>query len=442
MDQLPYDLLSRKFEAHERLDCIFSESCAVETLPEIISQVGSQLLNCAFISIWTYNPGENLLENLVARGLLGLSIDAGPSIPVGKVRIPLRKGPGAGILSNVASLIIEGRHLKDLPTETYIVNNRLADPRHAERSGFPMQGTLRSAMYAPMIFEGFKGMMIAYNQREHNFTPLDYEILEILARKTAIVIDNIRMQKKYDEAARMAVMGRSVDLVRHELAAPLTVIKAGSHIIKKTIEREQLTGGAMQKIAEIAGMIEREIDRNARLLEEIRLYCAPEMSLSLSPGDIEKTLGESIEDIRAFLDTFGTGAARLLYAPAGISKKVNFSKEHLLQALRNLVRNSLQHGTSMIRIATAPCIVERGEVDVDGVAVSVEDRAGGVAESLLANLGNPYSSSRREVGGSGLGLFITRRIIEEGHSGVLAARNVYEKGTRTGLIIEARLPLA
>ncbi len=69
----------------------------------------------------------------------------------------------------------------------------------------------------------------------------------------------------------------------------------------------------------------------------------------------------------------------------------------------------------------------------DWVALSIEDNGPGIPEDMLDKLFEPYATSKPK--GSGLGLAVVKRIVEE-HSGVLFAENSVAGGAR----LVVRLP--
>ena len=71
----------------------------------------------------------------------------------------------------------------------------------------------------------------------------------------------------------------------------------------------------------------------------------------------------------------------------------------------------------------------------DQARLTVADNGGGIAESALPRLFEPYFSTK--PGGTGIGLYMSKRIIEHSMSGWLSARNV-----ATGAELTVLTPLA
>ncbi len=105
----------------------------------------------------------------------------------------------------------------------------------------------------------------------------------------------------------------------------------------------------------------------------------------------------------------------------------HFDRRLLGRALRNLLENALrasgEEGSVVVRI----------EPEGPEVSITVADRGPGVAPETLNRMFEPYFS---DSGGTGLGLPISRRIVEE-HGGTLTATN----RSGGGLAATIRLPL-
>jgi signal transduction histidine kinase len=106
-----------------------------------------------------------------------------------------------------------------------------------------------------------------------------------------------------------------------------------------------------------------------------------------------------------------------------------FDEAQIRQALLNLLRNARE------------AMSDGGPIDVRAfaegmtVAVSVEDRGGGIPEEIRARVFDPFFSTKGE--GTGLGLAITRQIVEA-HGGTLGC----EPREGGGTVFRVSLPIA
>jgi two-component system sensor histidine kinase RegB len=100
----------------------------------------------------------------------------------------------------------------------------------------------------------------------------------------------------------------------------------------------------------------------------------------------------------------------------------------LEQALTNLLDNALEAAADRIVL-----VVER---DGGTLVLTVHDNGSGFADTILANLGKPYQSSKQRRG-AGLGLFLSTNVLRT-LGGTLSARNLAAGGAE----VQMRVPLA
>jgi two-component system nitrogen regulation sensor histidine kinase NtrY len=72
------------------------------------------------------------------------------------------------------------------------------------------------------------------------------------------------------------------------------------------------------------------------------------------------------------------------------------------------------------------------------VLLSISDNGGGIPESLLNKITEPYVTSKEK--GTGLGLAIVKRIIEE-HKGKFSIHNIYDGKELVGAKMDIELPV-
>lgn len=205
----------------------------------------------------------------------------------------------------------------------------------------------------------------------------------------------------------------------HELRTPLAALKA---LV------EPLLSGAVPDRAEQAEFLReigREVDRLAALADDLLTLSQLEGGhpLERSPVDLTSLL----EGVRARLLPLAreSGVELRLASPAGLTAPADRLK--LERAVYNLAHNAITYGHSggVVDLAAEPA--------PGGVRITVADRGPGIPPEELPRLFERFHrlerSRSRQRGGAGLGLAITREIIQ-GHGGQIAVESRPGEGTR------------
>ena len=103
----------------------------------------------------------------------------------------------------------------------------------------------------------------------------------------------------------------------------------------------------------------------------------------------------------------------------------------LFRAIQNVVMNAIQSITGENGIVHMICS-QKG----DGIEIRVEDNGCGMSVEELRRIFEPYFTTKAPHKGTGLGLFITQKVVEA-HGGSIDVESVAQKGTT----VRIRLPL-
>jgi two-component system sensor histidine kinase HydH len=211
---------------------------------------------------------------------------------------------------------------------------------------------------------------------------------------------------------RLAAVGQLAASMAHEIRNPLTAIK----LMVQTTRCDPAAGGLSD---EDLALIEDEIRRMERSLQTFLDFGRPP-DIKRGPTDLLQVVGEALQLVRARAEQQQVRlVARVPDAPA----MIDADGQQLRQVFVNLALNALDampHGGTL-EVSIAPDA--RGGSGVDSPScwvVEVRDSGPGIPASVLPRLFEPFASSKET--GSGLGLVVSRRIVEE-HGGTLDGRN-------------------
>lgn len=233
-------------------------------------------------------------------------------------------------------------------------------------------------------------------------------------------LESLRRPAAGADAGVMEARNHFLGRISHELRNTLATMKTAAYCLKDD-SAEKLS----PRQAQMVDMISRNIDRQARIVENIldlaRLRSG-KLKIHLRQADASAIIAELAEEYR-----LSRGAQRLQLEVEGGLPAVDCDPDLIAQVLRNLLDNAGRYAKEKIAIAAA----RSGD---GGITVSVTDDGTGIPEERLAGLFTPFNrvgededpGSRK---GTGLGLAICREIIE-GHHGRIRAENAAGAGAR------------
>jgi signal transduction histidine kinase len=212
------------------------------------------------------------------------------------------------------------------------------------------------------------------------------------------------LEEKLNTAERQAAIGRLTQAVAHEIRNPLNVINLSiDHVATKYAPEDQKR---REQLNRILSSIRDEVARLKRLVSDLLNYGRP-ARLAVETVDVRSLVSETLDLVKPQAEEQGVQVTL-----EGDSAEVQIlgDRERLKSCFSNIAINALQAMPSGGRLD-----VSVGKVD--GVAqVSMSDSGVGISEEALSKIFEPYFSTKQA--GFGLGLAVTRTIVEEHHGSI------------------------
>jgi PAS domain S-box-containing protein len=208
--------------------------------------------------------------------------------------------------------------------------------------------------------------------------------------------------------------------VSHELRTPLSAV----HGAAKTLQRSDVDAGG-EIFQHLLAVISGQSERLATMIEDILLASrvdSPELGITTERVDVEPLVAEVVATMRAHA---GEGVSLELHAPSTVPA-VAADRDKLRQVLTNLVANALKYSPGGGRIDVE---ISSSEAHV---AILVRDQGLGIAPSdqrlIFEKFYRVDANMRRGVSGSGLGLYISRSLIQR-MGGTIAVQSELGEGS-------------
>jgi PAS domain S-box-containing protein len=256
-----------------------------------------------------------------------------------------------------------------------------------------------SALFLPLVArEQLIGALTLFRSKG-SFDGDDLGFAEDLARLAALALDNARLH----DAVRASLRSRDemLGVVSHDLRNPVAAVK----MLSRTLLRTQEDGGTKARESiELISQAAEQMDALIRDLLDVNRLDAGKLAISPVPVDPTALITDSLQTLRPLMDEKGI---RLDLQIETALPKVVADPGRIQQTLSNLVGNAIKFSPAGSRIV----VVARRDSGV--VIISVLDHGKGISAEQLPRVFDRYwQSSRTDRQGAGLGLAISKGIIE------------------------------
>lgn len=382
---------------YQRLIYIYqdlSSTLELDTLLRRIVRAAADLVDAEHASILLYDPVKRELYFEAATNLDQPSLQT-LSIPVD---------------ASIAGWIVTHR-------QPLILSNATLDSRYYGRVAEVTHTRTTSLLGVPLITQDkVVGALEAINKRNGKFTLEDQEILVILSAQAALAIENTRLFQQSDLISELV----------HELRTPLASLNTATTLLL----RSELPNDQRERVCDIIhGEITRLTELTSAFLDLAHLESG-RAQFHLTSCEPLKLIQDCAEFMRARIQENYLNL--LLNLPVSLPT-IQADQDKIKQVLINLISNAIKYTPAGGAITLA------ARADTKSLIISVTDTGCGIPPE---NLGGLFQKFYRVPGyeqmaeGTGLGLYICKRIVEA-HQGIITAQSEVGKGT-TFLI---RLPL-
>jgi signal transduction histidine kinase len=297
---------------------------------------------------------------------------------------------------------------------------------------------LRTYLGLPIMVRGEAvGVLAFYTEAPREYGEAEIAYLASFADQAAIAIENARLyetlRKSHEEllaaqaervrSARLAAVGELAAGIAHETRNPLGAISHATETLQRSLD---LRG----EDAELLEIIRREAARLNEIVSDFLTFGRPR-PLALQETD----LGGLIKDVLLAIeqDERCHRAMRFETTVDPALPRLALDPHHMSQVLWNLYLNAAQAmpGGGILRTRVA---LGRGPDGGEAVVLEISDTGPGIPPEAERRLFEPFFTTKPD--GTGLGLPIARRIVEE-HGGTLTLG----PGPAGGTLARIRLPL-
>jgi signal transduction histidine kinase len=277
---------------------------------------------------------------------------------------------------------------------------------------FHADGEVRRAALAPVMHEGRVAAVVAV-EGSLDYLPRLVQLRRTLLLSTLVIavaisvlawlfvrltLSSAQLERRLSRAENLAAMGRLTATLAHEIKNPLAIIRGSAQRLGKLEPEAQRMA---EFVVEESDRLSTTVARYLRFAKEAE-HAAESGAIGVdAPGDMRAMLDRTLDLLEGEMASRGVTLRRA--APGPARAPVALDDESLKQVFLNLLLNALEAmpegGTLTVALA------ESG----GRFRASFTDSGPGIDPEILKRLGQPFFSTKAK--GTGLGLFLTRRLL-------------------------------
>ncbi|MBV5322194.1 MAG: protein kinase [Sulfuricurvum sp.] len=223
---------------------------------------------------------------------------------------------------------------------------------------------------------------------------------------------------------RQAQMGEMLSMIAHQWRQPLSIMGA---LISRQKINIMLERSTIENIVQSFDEMEIQIQHLSHTISDFKDFFKPDKEMAVTKSSI--IVSKTLELVEHSL----------------MNRNINVTVEHLndydyriydnelIQVMLNLIKNAQDAFEE--RAVPDPRILIYSDQQEHSVIITVEDNAGGILPEIIGTIFSPYTSTKKE-NGTGLGLYMSKTIIDEHCHGSISVENI-----RDGVLFTLRFPI-
>lgn len=338
-----------------------------------------------------------------------------------------------------------------------IIRRTGAEPPRPEATLLAEMGDVSLCIVPLVGASGRIGVLVLADPDPAAFPPQEIEVLERLSPNLAMAVEHSRLyarqadfavelesrvqqrtielqraQEQLLQVEKLAAAGELAANIAHEINNPLSIIKNYMKLLQSTLLAKSTDTQNTESIREGLTIIGEEIDRIARIVEQLRRVSMPH-SPDLAPVPINEQLALMVELFRHTFQRKRISVDTELDPALGT---MVLSGDYLRQIVINFLRNA----HDAVDVGGRIIVVSRlADPDQGHYTIAVRDSGPGIPPENLQKIFDPFFTTKKEGKGTGLGLSVSYGLARQ-MGGRIEARSNPGEMTEMRLVLPIRTP--
>ena len=229
-------------------------------------------------------------------------------------------------------------------------------------------------------------------------------------------------EKLLQQQTRLAQMGEMISMIAHQWRQPLSSISSAAISIRMRIESGRIDFTDEKQRTKFLEFTLKKISNIGEYTQILSTTIDDFRNFFKSDKEKEKvSIVEPIERALFIVEASLVANNIKVIKDFQSSRSLHIYRNEVMQVILNIIKNAQDNFKE--RDIQNPQIVIATKENNGMIIISICDNGGGIDEEILGQIFDPYFSTKDEKNGSGLGLYMSKTMIEEHNNGSLYATN-------------------
>jgi len=224
---------------------------------------------------------------------------------------------------------------------------------------------------------------------------------------------NLQKDRQLLQQSRLAQMGEMISMIAHQWRQPLTAISSTSAAIGLKASLGKLES---QSAVELSGKISTYVQHLSETIDDFRSF------FKQNREKVETNYNQIVESVLHIIDMSIASKKITLIQELNCDATFLTYQNELKQVILNLLKNA--EDVLAENNVKDPFIKIKSYTDGRKAILEVSDNGGGISEDVMDKIFDPYFSTKLKKDGTGLGLYMSKIIVEEHCHGALVCKNI------------------
>ena len=266
-----------------------------------------------------------------------------------------------------------------------------------------------------------------------NLKKENFEYKNSLELKINEQLEDLRQKDKMLlQQSKMAAIGEMIDAVAHQWKQPLSTIKLQSELLQLDITMDSVN---VQNIQNATDTTIEQIKHLTNTIDEFRDFFRP--NHNIKSLNLKSLLNSIIILLKDELNKHSIKIEILCDDNIFINANKNDIKHLIINIINNAKDEMIQSNINTYhRDIKIQCLQ-----NIDNTTISIQDNGKGIPQNIIKDIFKPHFTTKENIGGTGIGLYICNTIIEK-YKGSIGVSNISnQEQNLQGTIFTITLPI-